>query len=388
MAGRPDLKRGTLIALLAAVIVNGGAFASDGKELREGQRLYKAGKYNAAAGYFVGVMAREPKNANAIYYAAVSFQKAGDLERANNFYRLLIEHFPNSQAAVYARKAVGSSSAPARPTPTGRKQTSALRPGDSIPDRASVPFRREPGGHLYVDCQVNGRTLPMVFDTGAEACTIGKGQLSSLGLKVPEGARHIQVSGVGGVEDTVVVPTTIRLGNISRTVNVLCMEETKYSLLGQTFFGDLHYQIDNASGRINFTKPGAQSEYMPVDSIDIPFRREGNNLVVMTKINGVNVPMFFDTGAQGTLFTAQALNATGGRGFELLGYGTSSGVGGSHQVEVYKVDTVELGPIRQSKMRVTVDSSLPVPYGLLGQDFFGRRHFTIDDKKNVIRFRR
>ncbi|MCA9801152.1 MAG: aspartyl protease family protein [Cyanobacteria bacterium HKST-UBA02] len=240
MAGRPDLKRGTLIALLAAVIVNGGAFASDGKELREGQRLYKAGKYNAAAGYFVGVMAREPKNANAIYYAAVSFQKAGDLERANNFYRLLIEHFPNSQAAVYARKAVGSSSAPARPTPTGRKQTSALRPGDSIPDRASVPFRREPGGHLYVDCQVNGRTLPMVFDTGAEACTIGKGQLSSLGLKVPEGARHIQVSGVGGVEDTVVVPTTIRLGNISRTVNVLCMEETKYSLLGQTFFGDLH----------------------------------------------------------------------------------------------------------------------------------------------------
>lgn len=360
------------------------------QDYQVGEAYFKQGKYGSAALEFLRVVARDPKNSDALYYAALSFQEAGNRSRAGTLYRLLLERFPSSRGAEYARRALTSPGMAAGSSGSASQSASSGSSGeqDSIPDQDSVPFRRGPDGHLYVDCQVNGRSLPMVFDTGAEVCTMGINQLASLGLSIPAGARKERLSGVGGQVGAYSIPTRISLGNMSRTVNVLFMEKSDFALLGQTFFKDLEYRVDNASGRINFSKPGATSEYIPDDTINIPFKRSGNNLVVTAKVNGAPVPLFFDTGAQGTLFNSRALGATGGRGFQLIGYGTASGVGGSHQVQVYQVDSIELGPIRQSSMRVTVDNALPVPFGLLGQDFFGHRQFIIDEKSNMIRFMR
>jgi len=360
------------------------------KDYQVGEAYFKQRKYGSAALEFLRVVARDPRNSDALYYAALSFQEAGNRSRAGTLYRLLLERFPSSRGAEYARRALASPGMAAGGTVAASQTASSGSSGeqDSIPDQDSVPFRRGPDGHLYVDCQVNGRSLPMVFDTGAEVCTMGINQLASLGLSIPAGARKERLSGVGGQVGAYSIPTRISLGNMSRTVNVLFMEKSDFALLGQTFFKDLEYRVDNASGRINFSKPGATSEYIPDDTINIPFKRSGNNLVVTAKVNGAPVPLFFDTGAQGTLFNSRALGATGGRGFQLIGYGTASGVGGSHQVQVYQVDSIELGPIRQSSMRVTVDNALPVPFGLLGQDFFGHRQFIIDEKSNMIRFMR
>ncbi|MBZ0185125.1 MAG: retroviral-like aspartic protease family protein, partial [Candidatus Obscuribacterales bacterium] len=339
------------------------------------------------ANEFVNTVTTHPDNSNAIYYAAASFHRAGDMGKARTYYKLLLDKFPSSPGAKYARQALNPS-ASAKTARTNTSTSAMSKSADTIPDSDSVPFRRENGGHLYVNCLVNGRSLPMIFDTGAEVCTIGKKMAASLGLSIPPNARKMKVAGVGGAETAYSVPANIQLGNISRTIDVLFMENSKYALLGQTFFGDLRYRVDNASGRIDFSKPGASNDYVPLDTINIPFKRSGNNLVVEAKVNGASIPMFFDTGAQGTLFTGQALSVTSGRGFREAGMATSSGVGGSHLVKLYYVDSVELGPIRVSNMKVTVDNSLPVPYGLLGQDFFGRRQFTIDDKQQVIRFLR
>lgn len=373
-------------------------FALDGsysKDYQAGEAYFKQGRYGSAALEFLRVVARDPRNSDALYYAALSFQQAGNRSRAGTLYRLLLERFPSSRGAEYARRALampgmaaGSPASASRPESPDAGKTLISGSGDSIPDQDSVPFRRGPDGHLYVDCQVNGRSMPMVFDTGAEVCTMGINQLATLGLSIPAGARKERLSGVGGEVGAYSIPTRISLGNMSRTVNVLFMEKSNFALLGQTFFKDLQYRVDNSSGRINFSKPGATSEYIPNDTIDIPFKRSGNNLVVTAKVNGAPVPLFFDTGAQGTLFNSRALSASGGQGFRLIGYGTASGVGGSHQVQVYQVDSIELGPIRQSGMRVTVDNALPVPYGLLGQDFFGHRQFIIDEKSDMIRFMR
>jgi len=404
--------RDRFFRLALAVLIACCAFlppvsALDGlsEDYQAGEAYFKQRQYGSAALEFLRVVARDPRNSDALYYAALSFQEAGNRSRAGTLYRLLLERFPSSRGAEYARRALAmpgmaagspalsspALSSPALSSPALSSQSvSSDSPGsgDTIPDQDSVPFRRGPDGHLYVDCQVNGRSMPMVFDTGAEVCTMGINQLASLGLSIPAGARKERLSGVGGEVGAYSIPTRIGLGNMSRTVNVLFMEKSNFALLGQTFFKDLQYRVDNASGRINFSKPGATSEYIPNDTINIPFKRSGNNLVVTAKVNGAPVPLFFDTGAQGTLFNSRALSASGGQGFRLIGYGTASGVGGSHRVQVYQVDSIELGPIRQSGMRVTVDNALPVPYGLLGQDFFGHRQFIIDDKSNMIRFMR
>ena len=46
-----------------------------------------------------------------------------------------------------------------------------------LPDQASVPFSHGRDGHLMVNTQINGRTVQMMFDTGASVCLIGKNQL-------------------------------------------------------------------------------------------------------------------------------------------------------------------------------------------------------------------
>lgn len=380
-----------LIFSIACAVLPTAIAASD--DFSFGVQLFNRKRFGEAAEVFQNVIRKNPKNTNAIYYLGAALQNKGDTANASKFYKHLVTKFPRSNGAQYARRALASLEKSGHSPNRGRSSsaysstsTNSGSRGDYIPDSESVPFRRTKNKHLSVNCQINGRPFTMIFDTGAEVCVVGKNHLRQLAIPPPTGPAQTRVRGVGGVVPAWVMPATITLGKIRKTVQLVVMEKSNTPLLGQTFFRDLRYDIDNATATIRFKKPGAKGDYVPLDTINIPYRPNGNNILVTAKVNGRNMEFFFDTGAQGTLISKRDQLASGTRGWKLLGYGGSSGVGGSSTTEVYVVDSIELGPIRKRNMRVAVGGA--IGHGLLGQDFFGRRRFTIDREKKMIRFYR
>lgn len=375
-----------LLALGSAVLP---AFAVD--EYKAGTDLFAKRKYREAGAVFERVIQNDPTNSKAMYYSGLCYQYQGNHEAACRVFRKLMLEFPETGAGINAKKfllsrpitqTLGSPSRGASAASSGKST-----PNDpNQPDSETVPFQKEPGGHLIVTCTLNGRSQPFIFDTGAEGCVAGKNHLAALGLPLPKGEANGAAAGVGGYADVWTMPAEISLGRIRKKVDLHVQEKLNARpLLGQSFFQNYHYDIDNSSGTIRFYKPNSTAKnFVPHDTIEVPFQKDGQEIVVTAKVNGVMVPLFFDTGAQSTLFT-NSINP-GGDGWDLLGYGMMSGIGGSQRSLVYKVDSVELGPIRQSGMRVSVVPSLPVQYGLLGQDFFGHRKFVIDNERRVIRF--
>lgn len=124
-------------------------------------------------------------------------------------------------------------------------------------NRSEVPFRNE-GKEIIVDVEVNGRKLPMYFDTGASCVLLGASHLRQLGITVPGNARAGISHGVQGVSTILVFPIrSIRMGPIEHhdfDVAVDPSATIPHPLLGQSFFKDYRYSIDNVNKVIKFTR--------------------------------------------------------------------------------------------------------------------------------------
>jgi clan AA aspartic protease (TIGR02281 family) len=121
-----------------------------------------------------------------------------------------------------------------------------------------VPFTPGPGGHMLVNAEINGKPYVMYFDTGADGISFTQNDLKKLRLELPEGAQEHTVSGVGGTTrswdftiDKLKVGPIIKEGLTAHVVEKSSMD---HPLLGQTFFGDYEYTIDNEHHVINFKK--------------------------------------------------------------------------------------------------------------------------------------
>ena len=153
----------------------------------------------------------------------------------------------------------------------------------------------------------------MIFDTGSTICMIGKNHLQQIGMAPPTGAPTNKVKAVGGVVDAWEVPAQIALGRIVRTVDLVVIEQLRNPLLGQSFYGDLKYEVDNARGQIAFKKPGGKGDFVQAGSIDIPLTVEGSNLIVTAKVNGRPMPFYFDTSAGASRGRVMRTNTVNGR---------------------------------------------------------------------------
>jgi len=111
----------------------------------------------------------------------------------------------------------------------------------------AVPYTRE-GNEMIVDVKVNGRTIPMYFDTGAANVLLSKAHAKQLGIVIPDDAPSAQSGGAAGATIVRLVNVdSIRMGQIEKRDFQICVDVSgnlDHPLLGQTFFGDCRYQVD------------------------------------------------------------------------------------------------------------------------------------------------
>ncbi|MBS1995381.1 MAG: retroviral-like aspartic protease family protein [Cyanobacteria bacterium SZAS LIN-2] len=111
----------------------------------------------------------------------------------------------------------------------------------------AVPYTRE-GNEMVVNVSVNGRQIPMYFDTGAASVMLTAEHARSIGLTVPEDAPGYRGGGVAGNSyGKIVTVDSVKMGPIEKRnfeVHVDAVSSVPHPLLGQSFFGDCRYQID------------------------------------------------------------------------------------------------------------------------------------------------
>jgi clan AA aspartic protease (TIGR02281 family) len=396
----------TLVAAFLSV-----APASAEPHFKNGVELYGLKRYQGAVEEFE-LAYKETASSAALYYQALCYSQLRDFVRAKQLYEIIVQRFPGTQEAKLAAtglqglaaaapKKAPQAAASGAPEHVDQEIAMSMRGRDmsvtddewnKLPDRGDLPFRRGRGGHLFVDVQVNGRTIQAIFDTGAELCLFGKNNLQQVGvtpvLVGPKGATY----GVGSkVHETQTMIADLSMGGIKRHMPITVMEEAEMPLIGQTFFGPFQYDIDSSAGVIHFVKRprgGGKARIADrLDTIDIPFERHGNEIVVNVKINGRDIPMYFDTGAAHNFLTASQAFFLGLRIPSDAEMVMAGGIGGAVRAYQFYVDRMELGPILKTHVQILVAESGP-PIPLLGQPFFGDKRFTIDNDNSVIHFMR
>ncbi|CAN5238313.1 hypothetical protein BH11CYA1_BH11CYA1_40930 [soil metagenome] len=121
----------------------------------------------------------------------------------------------------------------------------------------SVPFVKE-GNSLIVTAAINGKSIPMVFDTGAVFCLFSKQEARQAGISLDLHRPSFPISGLSGQTMAQVgIVNGIKLGPIERhnfAIGISDQANTAKPLLGQDFVGDWNYTIDNQQQVIRFTK--------------------------------------------------------------------------------------------------------------------------------------
>jgi clan AA aspartic protease (TIGR02281 family) len=124
-------------------------------------------------------------------------------------------------------------------------------------DSSVIPFTNL-GKDMLVKVEINGRKIPMIFDTGAETCVFTRQQYQSLGLSVPDDAQRGMDQGIAGVTaSSRFTVDRMQLGPIIKNdVNVSVIDNSAipYPLLGNSFIQDLRMDIDNDSHQLRLRR--------------------------------------------------------------------------------------------------------------------------------------
>jgi clan AA aspartic protease (TIGR02281 family) len=420
------------LALIWASAPSTFADTFDQAEFDQGVDAFRQKDYRAALDHFDNVVKANPYNCNAMYYKGVVMAKLGLKNQAVVQYATLIKYYPNTEAAKDAEAALAILNPgylkqlkpqPIKPgqMPSTIQITPRLEPvtepqdairtaGDdvsSLPKRSKIYFDKE-GKNLLIDASINGRPIKMLFDSGAEHVSLGKNHLAELGIRPPETPPIGKAYGIGdgGAQAIWVMRVTLRVGEIERKNFPITVQEDMPTrpLLGQNFFKQFLYDIDNGAKTITFTKKETDSTTAARDPNVIPFTRDGNEIVVQVEVNGRTIPMYLDTGSEQIFFTADQARTAGLEIPDDAQSGYTRGIAGKTKVKAFVVPRIRCGPIIKNDVTVLVGlapESEPdnvstsarskregLRYPLLGQEFFGDIRVTVDNQANVVRMRR
>jgi predicted aspartyl protease len=392
---------GATSALFLAGALAQNAFADQYYDY--GMKLFQQRNFKGAGQYFDIRLKSNPNDAYAQYYRAVCYHATNDLQKAKDMYASIIATTPDANVRGLAQKqlkriedalglpASGSTSAGKSSTASGSATSSGLSSAASDPDtiqagptiippNARAYFTITPGGNdLIVDGAINSRGLKFKFDTGAHSVFLGKNHLRQLGIQPPTTKATGKAGGVGGTVDTWTVPANVTVGGITKKINLTVAEEFDTEpLLGQMFFEDLEYEIDNKGRCIYFRKPQEILRSDKGDQYSIPFRKKGKHLVVALEgPKGRKTDILVDTGAYSVLFSKQNMTDLDLDLPQDADEVSFQGVGGTSTGRKFVVDELRLGPIIMRHIPVVVDTGNK---GAIGKE--GAR----DNKNQRLRF--
>jgi clan AA aspartic protease (TIGR02281 family) len=360
----------------------------------DGVKLYAARRFQQAIEYFRGSYKAGNQPANSTYYLALCYHQLGNFDDAKATYALVVKQFPNTQAAQNSAKMLSTlgPAVVATSTPSGSQLN-----WSQIPSNVPVPFRKDPQqGWIIIPVTMNGVTVQMIFDTGAGITTCRQSFLNNNGIKVIETTHHGSLEGAGGEVQSSIVIADIAVGPVRRSVAMAVEQDESYSangkempvstpLLGQNFFRDIAYTIDDASKTITFKDPVQNAKVVMPDR-EASYTTDGSTIFIRPKVNGRECDMIFDTGCSLVAFADRHMAACGLVLPPSARSGTSGGLGGLRQAYGFSVDSLQLGPIVKKNTQATVmlDSQFPAP--LFGQSFLTGLTYTIDPLRKVIRF--
>lgn len=417
---------------LASTLTVGAAFtdlcaatAAPAAENKRDQaiKLYNAKNYKDAIQLFDQHLTVYPSDVYALYYDALACQAMGNMGKAKIYYRQVATLAPTHQLGTYAiavlqkidpsfaaslsvgsGSSASSSSGSNSSSGSGSSLNSYVSSSGGTKGGASkldptIPYEWDvqcsPGDHgdIWVDVQIDGRTVKMIFDTGAPTVFIGKNQMEEAGIQTPKSAPN-SVAGGSSASGTVPawkLPMKVKLGQVERIVTVQVVETNQsHPLLGQSYAGQFEYTIDAGARRINFKQRGYNNNANR-NAYEVPytFREAGNRVIVTVEVNGKPGQYIFDTGntASGIQFFSPSQAAKYGVKIpDDAATMVTSGVTGSSTAKSFTVNRAKLGPIDKVDLPVTVsnvdDGELP----LLGQPFWQGYEYTINHQKRVIEF--
>lgn len=420
------------------------AFALGESEFATGVQYYQGKNFRSAAKEFENSISHGNIKAPVFLYAAYAYQAYGERDEALRKYHQIKSLFKDSPAAALAKQALarldqnnswvdrkpqlledliakqkaqnetqaaGSSAKKTSiKTKTAAKTDNALDDTneDDSPQKASklsanTPsvarvFYKSDHDEIMVDVRINGRTIPMVFDTGAPGICLDKEMAQGLGLSIPQGKADGQT---GGSSNTTLIDfwninATVQVGPISKENTRVKIYEKIHTrpLLGQGFFKDFDYTIDHSAKCIEFRKKGMSNSGGKGYSVPFTFKKDGRRIIVEVEVNGKKGPVMLDTGN-----TASGISFHSKEQMKKFGINdlpsdakiaTTTGVSGSGSCYRFNVPRIKLGPIEKTDLKADlateVDDDEDLP--LLGQDMLSGWQFTIDMERKVIHFLR
>jgi clan AA aspartic protease (TIGR02281 family) len=384
-----------------------------GPDFDAGVASFKKNDMNGALGHFDAAIRRNPNDTNALYYRAYALSRLGRTAEAKRDYAVLIKSYPGTPAGQNAAAAMGyldpkylrqlqgispsASQAGISRSGSTSSAVSAMPSGSptfgelvQAPAQSKVYFENM-GASLLVDAYVNNRPCKMIFDSGAGVCTFGIDKAKELGIYVPPGGPTDVSHGVGGDGSVGTWKSTItlRVGQIEKkNFPVAILENSGLEpLLGQTFYREFNISVDNAAKSISFSKKTQTAGAQPYGSNSapsgIPFRREGNHIVVKVLIDGRPIDCYLDTGAEVIALSEKHLKEIGLEVPDDATEGISVGVGGQQVDKIFNVRRISCGPIEKTDIPIHVGKT-DIPHPLLGQAFFGSLRYEVDSVNNVI----
>ncbi|HNB17095.1 MAG TPA: retroviral-like aspartic protease family protein [Candidatus Obscuribacter sp.] len=400
--------RRIVLALVPGLVVafsgGSGALAAGADAYSTGVQLLTARKFPQAAQYFSQAVKVSPRQGMALYYLGLSKHYQGDRQGAMESYSRVLSEYPGTEACNLAVRGMSSidpsilqqlglaGGGQAAGRRQQRQEASQGTDDLSMPPECRVNFTKE-SSCMIVDGRVNGRSTRMLFDTGAENVVFGMNHIQEMGINLGKSEQSVNVTGSGsrGSQKAGVYLVELSLGNIVRkNFPILVMEHAdNYPIIGQRFFDELKYTVDNNSNCITFQRrTGQVASNAPLTAYDVPFERDGKEIRVMTEIEGKKVPMWLDTGASWVSMSASQAQACGIAVPDDARVVQTRGVNGLSRTRFVRVRSMRLGPVDKRDYEIGVADSLPSPYPLLGGDFLQNQQFTVDYDRGVIHFGR
>lgn len=388
---------GQRLWFISAILIGLSASPARADDFADGVKLYAHEDYAQAKISFQKAIDASEREMDAYYYLALANHMMGDFAQAKQYYKLVVERFPQSRVAKYANETLAvfpnlvyepkmSELDLDKPAASDTKQ---IAPDLSvIPEHEEIPFeiwRQVP----IVSATINSRPTHMIFDTGAGLCNIGKNHLREMGLPEPKGAPVGKQLGAGGTKKTVpyqIMLVDLQVGSILRKDVPIAVHENMSGvpILGQNFIGNLEYTVDNRVGSITFKKNSSQD--LLADERAVPFKKKRQEVIVTAALNDVPCEMIFDTGA---FMTMMSVKQFADLGFEIPDYiepTRAIGIAGVTRIWKVPIATFRLGPILKRNIEVAVAEDFAIPYPLLGQNVFGEMVYTVDNQHKLIRF--